>query len=108
VPWPTYFVVSTIVHFDSTSTLALHIGDQREAEIWLLKAMDKGTAQGRRVASNCPHNGFGGKGSILKVSGAYLPKKQKGEIREITEKGRRLRPTTSDGKGKEPKLHLTD
>ena len=44
----------------------------------MLKTMDKGTIQGRRfsgqdrVAGDYPYNGFGSKGSILEVGGAYL------------------------------------
>ena len=39
-----YPIVLTIVHFDGTSILSLHIGDQREA-IWLLRTRQKGTLQ---------------------------------------------------------------
>jgi hypothetical protein len=51
--------------------------------------MDKGAAQGRRfgkqdkVAGNYPHDGFGGKGSILEVGGAYLFEKPQSRIRRI-------------------------
>jgi hypothetical protein len=42
------------------------------------------------------------------VGSAYLPEKQRGKTRVATIKGRKLRPTTNDGSGKEPKLHLME
>jgi len=74
----------------------------------LLKTIDKGTAQGRRVASNYPHDGFGSKELILEVGSAYLSKKLRGEAKKEAIKGQRLQHVTTDDKDKglrlEPKL----
>jgi hypothetical protein len=45
---------------------------------------------------------------VTEVGSAYLPKKRRGEAREVTIKGQKLRPTTSDKKEREPKLRPTD
>jgi hypothetical protein len=69
--------------------------------------MDKGTAQGRKVASNYPHDGFRSKGSILEVGSACLSKKFRGQSCAFADDDngkRRLQCATSDNK---PKLHPT-
>jgi hypothetical protein len=43
-------IVLTIMHFDNTSTISLHISDLRKERFWLLKTIDKGT-QGKRFSS---------------------------------------------------------
>jgi hypothetical protein len=91
------------VHFDGTSTLSLHIGDQREA-IWLFETMDKGTAQGRRVASDCPHGGFRGKELILEVGGAYLSEKLRGKAEKEAISGQRLQHVATSDEAKGPRL----
>jgi hypothetical protein len=68
--------------------------------------MDKGTAQGRRVASNYPHDSFRSKGSILEVGSACLSKKFKGQSCAFADDDngkQRLQCATSDDK---PKLCL--
>jgi hypothetical protein len=73
--------------------------------------MDKGTAQGRKVASNYPHNGFGSKGLILEVGSAYLSEKLRGKAKKEAIKGQRLQHVATNDKDKgprlEPKLRLT-
>jgi len=65
----------TIVHSDGTFTLSFH---------------NKGTAQGRKVASDYPHDGFGGKGLILEVGGVYLSEKLRGKAEKEAIRGQRL------------------
>ena len=72
----TYPTVLTIVDFDGTSILSLHIGDQRRKD-WLLRTYrgkEKTMAQDRRVAGDHSHDDFWGRESVLEVSGvpAYL------------------------------------
>jgi len=77
----------------------------------LFKTIDKGTAQGRKVASNYPHDGFGSKGLILEVGSAYLSEKLRGKAEKEAIKGQRLQHVVTDGEDKgprlEPKLRLT-
>jgi hypothetical protein len=54
----------------------------------LLKAINKGTAQGRRVTSNYPHNGFRDKGSILEVGSACLSEKFRSKAERKVKKGK--------------------
>ena len=64
--------------------------------------MDKGTIQGRRfsrqdrVAGDYPHNGFGSKGSILEVGGAYLFGKPQSRVGKMPRFSGSLDCTTSD------------
>ena len=68
----------------------------------MLKTIDKGTTQGRRfseqdrVAGDYPHNGFGSKGSILEVGGAYLFGKPQSGVRKMLRFLGFLDYTTSD------------
>ena len=98
------------MYFDSISTLSLYISNQREA-IQLFKTIDKGTAQGRRVTSNCPHSGFRSKELILEVGSAYLSKKLRGKTEKEVISRQRLQYVTTSNKAKgprlEPKLCLT-
>jgi len=70
-----------IIHFDNISTLSLYISNQREA-IWLFKTINKGTAQDKKVTSNCPHSSFKGKELILEVGSAYLSEKLRGKAKK--------------------------
>jgi hypothetical protein len=77
----------------------------------LLKTIDKGTAQGRKVASDYPHDSFKSKGLILEVGGAYLSEKLRGKAEKEVIKGQRLQHVATNDKDKgprlEPKLRLT-
>jgi len=66
--------------------------------------MDKGTAQGRKVASNYPHDSFRSKGLILEVGGAYLSEKLRGKAEKEAIKGQRLQHVATDDKDKGPRL----
>jgi hypothetical protein len=74
----------------------------------LLKAINKGTAQGRKVTSNYPHNSFKSKGLILEVGSTYLSKKLRGKAKKEAIKGQRLQHIVTNNKDKrlrlEPKL----
>jgi len=93
------------VHFDSTSTLSLHIGEKKEA-IWLFETMDKGTAQGKKVTSNYPHSGFRGKELILEVGSAYLSEKLRGKAEKEAISKQRLQYVATNDKAKGPRLEL--
>jgi hypothetical protein len=68
--------------------------------------MNKGTAQGKKVASNYPHDGFRSKGLILKVGGAYLSEKLRGKAEKEAIKGQRLQHVATNDKDKGPRLEL--
>jgi len=91
------------MHFDSTFTLSLYISNQREA-IWLFETMDKGTAQGRKVASNCPHSGFRDKELILEVGSAYLSEKLRGKAKKEAISRQRLQHVATSDETKGPRL----
>jgi hypothetical protein len=70
----------------------------------LLKTIDKGTAQGRKVTSNYPHDSFRSKGLILEVGGTYLSEKLRGKAEKEVIKGQRLQHVATNDKDKGPRL----
>jgi len=70
----------------------------------LLKTIDKGTAQGKKVTSNYPHDSFRSKGLILEVGSAYLSKKLRGKAEKEAIKGQRLQHVATNDEDKGPRL----
>jgi hypothetical protein len=64
--------------------------------------MNKGTTQGKRfsrqdkVAGDYPHDGFGSKGSILEVGGAYLFEKPRSRVEKMLRFSGSLDCTSND------------